>query len=291
MRRRESARARADDEDGSSSPSALPEEDEDLRSDFLADFDEQTFLAQLDLLNPRGPPAPPGATAAPIAEAPPPVAPAGHGAYAPPSSDFYGTAIQILTHILGSSTPYPWLADGHTPRADDGPPPWDPLHFADLTFPEDEDDDPDFLPLSHEADELGAPSASAWSRAMDEVVPTRAKRRDAAAASPTKPKRGRPRQYTAEEAMARKRGRNRDYMARQREKKQGEAPSLPPAPAPAPAPAAAPDERLVLEAENRFLRTELERLREENARLRGREEMRAYAARLGLDPRAHEAMS
>ena len=91
--------------------------------------------------------------------------------------------------------------------------------------------------------------------------------------------------------MARKRGRNRDYMARQREKKQGEAPSLPPAPAPAPAPAAAPDERLVLEAENRFLRTELERLREENARLRGREEMRAYAARLGLDPRAHEAMS
>lgn len=381
MRRRESARARADDEDGSSSPSALPEEDEDLRSDFLADFDEQTFLAQLDLLNPRGPPAPPGATAAPIAEAPPPVAPAGHGAYAPPSSDFYGTAIQILTHILGSSTPYPWLADGHTPRADDGAPPWDvassphpvssqvdmpqlintlverlggpapprrvreqdlthllqtllaqqgqsallppeapaapgvpaaspaphappaapppvprvappePLHFADLTFPEDEDDDPDFLPLSHEADELGAPSASAWSRAMDEVVPTRAKRRDAAAASPTKPKRGRPRQYTAEEAMARKRGRNRDYMARQREKKQGEAPSLPPAPAPAPAPAAAPDERLVLEAENRFLRTELERLREENARLRGREEMRAYAARLGLDPRAHEAMS
>ena len=43
--------------------------------------------------------------------------------------------------------------------------------------------------------------------------------------------------------------------------------------------------RLVLEAENRFLRAELERLREENAKLRGREEMRAYAAQLGINHR------
>lgn len=363
MRRPLPARARTDDEDGSSSPSAQPDDEEDLRSDFLADFDEQTFLAQLDLLNACGPPAP-GEAVAPVANAPPAVAPV-QGTYVP-TSDFYSTAIQILTHILGSSTPYPWLADGSTPRADDNatpyvtssshpasqvdmpqlintlverlggpapprrvreqdlthllqtllaqqgqgallpqahpapaaspapqvpptapPPPVappEPLHFADLTFPEEEEDDPDFMPLANDADDLAAPSASAWSRAMDEVVPARPKKRDAASASPTKPKRGRPRQYTAEEAMARKRGRNRDYMARQREKKQGEAPS-------APAPPAPPDDRLVLEAENRFLRTELERLREENARLRGREEMRAYAARLGLDRHAHNAMS
>ncbi|WFD20836.1 hypothetical protein MCAP1_003090 [Malassezia caprae] len=365
MRRPVSERARADDDDGSSSPSALPDDEEDLRSDFLADFDEQAFLAQLDLLNAKGPP-PPGESVAPVAAAPPAVASV-PGTYAPPSSDFYSTAIQILTHILGSSTPQPWLADGSTPRADDGaapyvassphpvsqvdvpqlintlverlggptpprrvreqdlthllqtllaqqgqgallpqdpratpnvpaaspashapptapparpPAPPQPLHFADLTFPEEEEDDPDFMPLASEADDLAAPSASAWSRAMDEVVP-RTKKRDAASASPTKAKRGRPRQYTAEEAMARKRGRNRDYMARQREKKQGEVPSAPPA---------APDDRLVLEAENRFLRSELERLREENARLRGREEMRAYAARLGLDRHAHKAM-
>lgn len=381
MRRPEPARARTDEEDGSSSPSALPDDEEDLRSDFLADFDEQAFLAQLDLLNAKGPPAPPGDTVAPIAEAPRAVTPAALETYAPPSSDFYSTAIQILTHILGSSTPYPWLADGSTPRADDGSaaPTWDmassahpvsssqvdlpqlintlverlggptpprrvreqdlthllqtllaqqgpptmlppdaptsapnvpaaaatppappaaattrpvpqplappqPLHFADLTFPEEEEDDPDFLPLSHESDELTAPSASAWSRAMEEMVPARTKKRDA---SPTKPKRGRPRQFTAEEAMARKRGRNRDYMARQREKKQGDTPSL--APPPVQAAPSAPEDRLVLEAENRFLRTELERLREENARLRGREEMRAYAARLGLDHRTHEA--
>ncbi|WFD24512.1 hypothetical protein MEQU1_003214 [Malassezia equina] len=380
MRRPEPARARTDEEDGSSSPSALPDDEEDLRSDFLADFDEQAFLAQLDLLNAKGAPAPPGDTVAPITEAPRTVTPSALGTYAPPSSDFYSTAIQILTHILGSSTPYPWLAEGSTPRADDGgaAPPWDmassphpvsssqvdlpqlintlverlggptpprrvreqdlthllqtllaqqgpptmlppdpptsarnvpaaaatpaappatattrpvpqplappqPLHFADLTFPEEEEDDPDFLPLSHESDELTAPSASAWSRAMEEMVPARTKKHDASSTSLTKPKRGRPRQFTAEEAMARKRGRNRDYMARQREKKQGEAPSL--APPPVHAAPSAPEDRLVLEAENRFLRTELERLREENARLRGREEM----PRLGLDRRTHEA--
>ncbi|WFD28166.1 hypothetical protein MNAN1_003172 [Malassezia nana] len=347
MRRSGPARTRVDDEDNSSSPSAHAEDDEDVRSDFLADFDEQAFLAQLDLLNAQGATAPTSAPSAPVeapreAPAPPGIAPS---AVTSSASDFYGTAIQILTHILGSSTPYPWLSDSSTPRADD-PAPWDahtshvdlpqlmntlverlggqaaptrvreqdlthllqtllaqqgagsgpmvpqtplapaappsappsapmltqePRHFADLSFPDDEEDDPDFLPVPPEND---APSASAWTRAMDEVVPARAKRRESA--SPTKPKRGRPRQYTEEEAMARKRGRNRDYMARQREKKQ----AAPPAEQLAPP---TPDDRLVLEAENRFLRAELERLREENAQLRGREEMRAYAARLGLD--------
>ncbi|KAL4399433.1 hypothetical protein ACI68E_003813 [Malassezia pachydermatis] len=156
-------------------------------------------------------------------------------------------------------------------------------HFADLTFPDDEDDDPDFLPASNEADDIPpVPSASAWSLAMEEVAPahgTRARRREASL-SPMKTKRGRPRQFTAEEAMERKRGRNREYMARQREKKLG---SKGPVPLPTAEPRDNDKDRLVLEAENRFLRAELERLREENAQLRGREEMRAYAARMGLE--------
>lgn len=234
------------------------------------------------------------------------------------------------------------------PRAEAGV-----AHFADLTFPDDEEDDPDFMPVATDADELaGGPSASAWTRAMAEIgaLPS-------SPPAPDEPKtrRGRPRQFTAEEAVERKRGRNREYMARQRGKRQrakedrapppapdttgGAAPSdmtasmstlpatapahgvppgvshdvphympgslagLPALPgalgvpsgvpalpsaqslpsAPPVAPAAPADDRLVLEAENRFLRAELERLREENAQLRGREEMRLYAARLGMD--------
>lgn len=112
---------------------------------------------------------------------------------------------------------------------------------------------------------------------MDEVMPTET----------PKPRRGRPRRFTTEEAAERKRDRNRDYMARQRTTKKQRAPYTPESSATGAsvdAPGDASD-RLVLEAENRFLRAELERLREENAKLRGREEMRAYAAQLGINHR------
>ena len=151
-------------------------------------------------------------------------------------------------------------------------------HFADLAFPDEEEDDPDFLPVSSERDGLtAAPSTTAWTRAMDEVMPTET----------PKPRRGRPRRYTTEEAVERKRDRNRDYMARQRTTKKQRAPYTPESSATAASVDAPRDasDRLVLEAENRFLRAELERLREENAKLRGREEMRAYAAQLGINHR------
>ncbi|PKI84741.1 hypothetical protein MVES1_001221 [Malassezia vespertilionis] len=183
--------------------------------------------------------------------------------------------------------------------------------FADLTFPEEEEeDDPDFQPVSEPRDDL-VPSELAWTQAMREVVneqlfsptasptkATRARTRTEAtppplassvhaspalplpsirtqpqALEPEKRKKGRRLVYTAEEAADRKRVRNRLYMSR---KRMGERDRSPPT--------APHTEDLVLEAENRFLRTEIERLREENARLRGREEMRMYAAQMGLEP-------
>ena len=341
-------RLHPEDASSSSSPSAHPDDEEDFRAEFLADFDEQAFLRQLDAFQtslqsmpPIASTVPPAPVAQPASTPSVQAAPASsHSAPAMApnipaensSSEFYGTAIQILTHILGSSTPYPWLSDVGVPKADDSarnmasndhmrqlinvlverlggssthrvkeqdlthilqtllaqqqqPPtqqsmylPPTSAHFADLAFPDEEDDDPDFLPLSSERDELtAAPSATAWTRAMDEVVPTET----------SKPRRGRPRRYTTEEAAERKRDRNRDYMARQRTTKKQRVPYTPETSATAASIDAPGDvsDRLVLEAENRFLRAELERLREENAKLRGREEMRAYAAQLGINHR------
>lgn len=118
---------------------------------------------------------------------------------------------------------------------------------------------------------------------------------------------GRTKIYTEEEAAERKRARNRTYAKKQRQKLRRQrlglpsdedeesgdidANRIPPrsftVPAvdpghsspPEPAPRG-PSDELVIAAENRFLRAEVERLREENARLRGREEMRAYVARM-----------
>lgn len=341
-------RLHPEDASSSSSPSAHPDDDDDLRAEFLSDFDEQAFLRQLDAFQTSLQSMPPVAsTVAPVPVAqpaaaptvPPPSAPSPSAPVMAPSipaenssSEFYSTAIQILTHILGSSTPYPWLNDVSVPKADDNshsvasndhmhqlinvlverlggssdrrvkeqdlthllqtllaqqqkPPAPQPMypqptsaHFADLAFPDEEEDDPDFLPVPSEHDGLAtAPSTTAWTRAMDEVMPTET----------PKPRRGRPRRFTTEEAAERKRDRNRDYMARQRTTKKQRAPYTPESSATrasTDAPGNASD-RLVLEAENRFLRAELERLREENAKLRGREEMRAYAAQLGINHR------
>ena len=162
---------------------------------------------------------------------------------------------QDLTHLLQTL-----LAQQQKPPA---PQPMYPqptsAHFADLAFPDEEEDDPDFLPVPSEHDGLAtAPSTTAWTRAMDEVMPTET----------PKPRRGRPRRFTTEEAAERKRDRNRDYMARQRTTKKQRAPYTPESSATGAsvdAPGDASD-RLVLEAENRFLRAELERLREENAK-------------------------
>lgn len=385
-------RAHQEEASSSSSPSAHAEDEDDLRSDFLADFDEQAFLQQLDVFQaslqntptasipgvvapmapafaPDSAPSKRSENAQPLPQ-PPPSAPANTipNPHTQNSDQFYSTAIQILTHILGSSKPQPWL-DAGTPHPDDTAsasaweqqtdsmpmtsqaqtpmhqlintlverlgghntsstrikeqdltqllqallaqqaqhaqhtqappptapqrvahapvvcPPLGPTHFADLAFPEEEEDDPDFLPVPTEQEDIPAPSATAWTRAMEEMVTT-----NAPAVSTPKTRRGRPKQYTSEEAAERKRGRNRAYMARQRTNKKQRLPYTPdttPAAAAAPethpvATAPLPTDRLVLEAENRFLRAEIERLREENAKLRGREEMRVYAAQLGI---------
>lgn len=223
-------------------------------------------------------------------------------------------------------------------------------HFADLVFPDEEDDDdPDFQPLH-------APSESAWTQAMRDLVATplavgdtpispakatRARKRAEAEergaaplpsgaspmplhtprpsgpgamhgpspsgvssalpgplaplpgldtslsmslgeplaplepASPKPRKRGRRAIYTAEESAERRRERNRQHMYNRRHGVTAK--PLPPALPPPP-----DQDTLVYEAENKFLRAEIERLRAENARLRGREEMRQYAARMGL---------
>lgn len=160
---------------------------------------------------------------------------------------------QDLTHLLQTL-----LAQQQKPPA---PQPMYPqptsAHFADLAFPDEEEDDPDFLPVPSEHDGLAtAPSTTAWTRAMDEVMSTET----------PKPRRGRPRRFTTKKQRA-------PYT-----------PESSATGASTDAPGNASD-RLVLEAENRFLRAELERLREENAKLRGREEMRAYAAQLGINHR------
>ncbi|WFD31981.1 hypothetical protein MSPP1_003023 [Malassezia sp. CBS 17886] len=473
MRRKKRPLHDDDDDDEVSSPPGLPAEDEDeLRADFFAHFDPQAFLAELDaftanpppltdagaasLLPPTQPHVPPPIPPVPApparsAPAPAPPAPAAPGAAPTPPSELYSTAIQILTHILGSSTPYPWLATDATPRPDredaPRPPPWDtgphalppapppaaepgapqrPLAAApdsddlqhlintlvvrlggsaqptqhrvreqdltqllqalmeqerqrpqpvaqpmpragimDLNFSEDEDeDDPDFQPSAPRATHL--PSQSAWSRAMEEMAPhtlsgdahavgeiptntllggdarfavgpapapaghtfspasaSRPRRAGdgpayfpplaglsgpaspppgafpLSAASPApaagppgassapapllRTRAGRTKIYTAEEAAERKRARNRQYAKQQRLKQKEQRIGVGAAPDTPATPSAGPPDELVLEAEVRFLRAEMERLREENAQLRGREQMRAYAARSGLD--------
>lgn len=207
-------------------------------------------------------------------------------------------------------------------------PNYTPTNFANLTFPEDDDDDPEFVPTPSLHDVPRSPpkhssqsvapfgdlqlpeddededdpdyrpsqqndlaDSSAWTRAVAEVVaaPTEAAAvtdwqnrpraeppavpRPIVSTEATKVRRGRPRQFTAEEAAERKRTRNREHMARTRGSKRT-------TDAPLEHAQGMPHQHLVLEAENRFLRAELERLREENAQLRGREEMRAYVERL-----------
>ena len=128
-------RLHPEDASSSSSPSAHPDDDDDLRAEFLSDFDEQAFLRQLDAFQTSLQSMPPVAsTVAPVPVAqpaaaptvPPPSAPSPSAPVMAPSipaenssSEFYSTAIQILTHILGSSTPYPWLNDVSVPKADD----------------------------------------------------------------------------------------------------------------------------------------------------------------------------
>ncbi|WFC97031.1 hypothetical protein MBRA1_003698 [Malassezia brasiliensis] len=165
---------------------------------------------------------------------------------------------------------------------------------------DEEEDDPDFQPPTADPHTL----SPAWRRALQDLTATplppldvgaptspaqatRARRRAEAARAPTPPaepalapqappapeapRRGRRAIYTAEEARERKRERNRQHM---RLKRSGARAASPPA----------PDDALVRDAELRFLRAEVERLRAENAQLRGREEMRQYAAQMGLAP-------
>ena len=116
--------------------------------------------------------------------------------------------------------------------------------------------------------------------------------------SPPKARPGRTRIYTAEEAAERKRARNRTYAKKQRLKRKRERLGLDAADdeddsgadtsAPLAAQAQPPEaeqraplqDEMLLDAENRFLRAEVERLQEENARLRGREQMRMYVAQM-----------
>ncbi|WFD45283.1 hypothetical protein MPSI1_003965 [Malassezia psittaci] len=83
-------------------------------------------------------------------------------------------------------------------------------------------------------------------------------------------RRGRRPMYTAEQARERKRERNRQHMRMKRSSERAN--NL----------RSTSEDTLIRDAEIQFLRQELERLREENARLRGREEMRQYAANMGL---------
>ena len=356
------------------------EDEEDVRADFLSEIDQQRFFQQLEVFQASSQVSPPAAVPETSRVSVPSTAPATNtgvttATFVSPanfqssptqlsnsscsnmprsmdSSEFYSTAIQVLTHVLGSSKPHPWLSDQTLPHGEDpalshtSTVSWDPkntlassprdhaghgihssidqfgasrsepmrdkeqdltqllqtllargpnqtasseshpqsepvlappvpMPFADLAFPEDEDDDPDFMPVPSDRgrNELAMPSATAWTRAMEEMAPQESD------TSSTKSRRGRPRQFTSEEAAERKRDRNRDYMARLRTLRRQRRPYTP---------ANSVDsqessDRLVLEAENRFLRSEIERLQQENAKLRSREELRLYAAQFRMN--------
>jgi len=356
------------------------EDEEDVRADFLSEIDQQRFFQQLEVFQASSRVSPPAAVPETSRGSVPSKAPATNtgvttATFVSPanfqsspnqlsnspcsniprsmdSSEFYSTAIQVLTHVLGSSKPHPWLSDQTLSQGEDpalshtSTVSWDPkntlassprdqaghgihasidqfgasrseqmrdkeqdltqllqtllargpnqtasseshsqsepvlappvpMPFADLAFPEDEDDDPDFMPVPSDRgrNELAMPSATAWTRAMEEMAPQES------GTSSTKSRRGRPRQFTSEEAAERKRDRNRDYMARLRTLRRQRRPYTP---------ANSVDsqessDRLVLEAENRFLRSEIERLQQENAKLRSREELRLYAAQFRMN--------
>lgn len=373
-------RAHHDEASSSSSPSMQSEDEEDVRADFLSEIDQQRFFQQLEVFQASSRVSPPAAVPETSRVSVPSKAPATNtgvttATFVSPanfqsspnqlsnspcsdiprsmdSSEFYSTAIQVLTHVLGSSKPHPWLSDQTLSHGEDpalshtSTVSWDPkntlassprdqaghgihasidqfgasrseqmrdkeqdltqllqtllargpnqtasseshsqsepvlappvpMPFADLAFPEDEDDDPDFMPVPSDRgrNELAMPSATAWTRAMEEMAPQES------GTSSTKSRRGRPRQFTSEEAAERKRDRNRDYMARLRTLRRQRRPYTP---------ANSVDsqessDRLVLEAENRFLRSEIERLQQENAKLRSREELRLYAAQFRMN--------
>ena len=373
-------RAHHDEASSSSSPSMQSEDEEDVRADFLSEIDQQRFFQQLEVFQASSRVSPPAAVPETSRVSVPSKAPATNtgvttATFVSPanfqsspnqlsnspcsdiprsmdSSEFYSTAIQVLTHVLGSSKPHPWLSDQTLSHGEDpalshtSTVSWDPkntlassprdqaghgihasidqfgasrseqmrdkeqdltqllqtllargpnqtasseshsqsepvlappvpMPFADLAFPEDEDDDPDFMPVPSDRgrNELAMPSATAWTRAMEEMAPQES------GTSSTKSRRGRPRQFTTEEAAERKRDRNRDYMARLRTLRRQRRPYTP---------ANSVDsressDRLVLEAENRFLRSEIERLQQENAKLRSREELRLYAAQFRMN--------
>ena len=373
-------RVHHDEASSSSSPSMQSEDEEDVRADFLSEIDQQRFFQQLEVFQASSRVSPPAAVPETSRVSVPSTAPATNtgvttATFVSPanfqsspnqlsnsscsnmprsmdSSEFYSTAIQVLTHVLGSSKPHPWLSDqtlshgedpalSHTstvswdpknslassprdhaghgihasidqfgasrsepmrdkeqdltqllqtllargpnqtasseshPQSEPVLAPPVPMPFADLAFPEDEDDDPDFMPVPSDRgrNELAMPSATAWTRAMEEMAPQESE------TSSTKSRRGRPRQFTSEEAAERKRDRNRDYMARLRTLRRQRRPYTP---------ANSVDsqessDRLVLEAENRFLRSEIERLQQENAKLRSREELRLYAAQFRMN--------
>lgn len=156
---------------------------------------------------------------------------------------------------------------------------------------------------------IPGPSTEGFGQVSPPLSPAKAtrsqKRLQAELAAPlqSKPRPGRTKIYTSEEAAERKRERNRTYAKKQRQKlrrqrlgltsdngddpgehepHEHDPPELPQSYHHALSPTASRhvDDGLMLAAENRILREELERLRDENARLRGREEMRAYVARM-----------
>ena len=415
-------RVRAEVDDADVSSPGFPLDDEEVRSDFFSTFDPNAFLAELEAYTQHTLPSPSSVNTVQslntpndhiYAQVPQPHVhqqePQNHPAPVNPptsqqansQSEFFATAIQILTHILGSSRPYPWITPD-TPAADviqnqlAVSPSYEPdlqrlintlierlggssaptggvreqdltrlLHtlmeqqqqqqqqhqnqqqvpgtpyskprettqtrFAELNLPEEEDDDdPDFLPLPSDTPQETVPSDSAWTRAIHEVIGLPLQRTSTAPVSPAalppspakatrlqkrlqaeldvpKTRPGRTKVYTEEEAAERKRARNRTYAKKQRQKLRRQRLGLPSdedeesgeiginhvPPGPITVPAVGPEhaspphpmpqgpsDELVIAAENRFLRAEIERLREENARLRGREEMRAYVARM-----------